>query len=197
LKDFHFSLNLGLIGTDDSRIDIILDYLKEKTKLSSSEDSISEFQFIYEKVPLKMKIYQFKHFEDLTDDIRQLKKLDAIIVVVNLYNDQAISKLTLNKYKEFCDNFMFNGIAALVGIDPYLIEQKNPPASRNINEFVLIQKTKELKFHYCFKIQNSQKDIADIFNKILNYVNLKLEFINPEMFERVKTNGKDFVGKCL
>jgi hypothetical protein len=148
LKDFHFSLNLGLIGTDDSRIDIILDYLKEKTKLSSSEDSISEFQFIYEKVPLKMKIYQFKHFEDLTDDIRQLKKLDAIIVVVNLYNDQAISKLTLNKYKEFCDNFMFNGIAALVGIDPYLIEQKNPPASRNINEFVLIQKTKELKFHY-------------------------------------------------
>ncbi|GAH17236.1 unnamed protein product, partial [marine sediment metagenome] len=31
----------------------------------------------------------------------------------------------------------------------------------------------------------------------LNYVNLKLEFINPEMFERVKTNGKNFVGKYL
>ena len=193
MKAFHFSLNLGLIGTDDSRIDIILEYLKENTKLTSSKDSISEFQFIYENVPLKIKIFQFKHFED----IKLLKKLDAIIVAVNLYNDQAISKLTLNKYKEFCNNFMFNGVAALVGIDPYLIEQKIPPASRNINEFVLIQKTKELKFHYCFKIQNSQKDITDIFNKVLNYVNLKLEFINPELFERVKTNGKNIVGKYL
>ncbi len=197
MKDFHFSLNLGLIGTEDSRIDIILDYLNENTKLTSSKDSISEFQFIYENVPLKIKIFQFKHFEDLIDDIKHLKKLDAIIVAVNLYNDQTISKLTLNIYKEFCDISMFNGVAALVGIDPYLIEQKNPPASRNINEFVLIQKTKELKFHYCFKIQNSQKDITDIFNKVLNYVNLKLEFINPELFERVKTNGKNIVGKYL
>jgi len=195
LKDIHFSLNLGLIGTDDSRIDIILDYLKENTKLISSKDSISEFQFIYENVPLKIKIFRYELFKDLTKNINLIKKLDAIIVAINLYNDQAISKLSLDKYKEFCDLFMFNGIAALVGIDPYLVDKKTPPASRNINEFVLIQKTKELKFHYCFKIQNSQKDIADIFNKFLNYVNLKLEFINPEMFERAKKNRKDIVGK--
>ena len=103
MKDFHFSLNLGLIGTDDSRIDIILDYLKEKTKLTSSKDSISEFQFIYENVPLKMKIFQFKNFEDLTDNINHLKKIDAIIVAVNLYNDQAISKLKLSSFKKYCD----------------------------------------------------------------------------------------------
>ena len=144
-----------------------------------------------------MKIFRFKHFEDLTDNGKNLNILDAIIVVVNLYNDQAISKLTLKSYKELCENFMFNGITVLAGIDPYLIEKKDPPTSRNINEFALIQKTKELKFHYCFKIQNSQKDITDIFKKVLNYVYLKLEFINPEMFERVKTNGKDFVGKSL
>ena len=197
MKDVHFSLNLGLIGTDNSRIEIILEYLKEKTKLTSSKDSISEFQFIYENVPLKLRIFQFKHFEDLNSDINHLKKLDVIIITVNIYNDQAISKLNLNTYKEFCEKFMFNGIAVLVGIDPFLIEQKNPPASRKINEIVLIQKTKELNFHYCFKIQNSQRDIADIFNKILNYMNLKLEFINPEMFERVKTNSKNFVGKNL
>jgi len=197
LKDVHFTLNLGLIGTDDSRIDIILDYLKEKTKLTSSKDSISVFQFIYENVPLKMKIFQFQHFEDITNEINNLKNLDAIIVAVNLYNDQAISKLTLDKYQEFCDNFMFTGSTVLVGIDPYLIEQKNPPTSRKINEFALIQKTKELKFHYCFKIQNPQKDIADILNKVLNYVILKLEFTNPEVFERVKINSKDFVGKRL
>ena len=197
MKDFHFSLNLGLIGTDDSRIDIILDYLKEKTKLTSSKDSIKEFQFIYENVPLKMKIFQFKNFEDLNDNINLLKKIDAIIVAVNLYNDQAIFKLSLETYKEFCDKFMFNGIAVLVGIDPYLIEQTNPPTYRKINEFALIQKTKELKFHYCFKIQNSRRDIADIFKKVLNHVNLKLEFINPEMFERVKISSKDSVGKYL
>ena len=192
MKDIHFSLNLGLIGTDDSRIDIILDYLKEKTKLINSKDSISEFQLNYENVPLKIKIFHRKHFEDLTDDIKTLKNLDAIFIAVNLYNEQAISKLTLAIYKEFCDKFMFNGIAALIGINPYLIEQNTPPPIRIINEFALIQKAKELKLHYCFKIQNSQKDISDIFNKVLNYVILKLEFINPEMFEQAKTNSKDF-----
>ena len=186
MKGFHFSLNLGLIGTDDSRIDIILDYLKEKTELTKSKDSKSEFQFIYENVPLKMKIFQFTHFEDLSDDIKNLKKLDAIIVAVNLYNDQVMSNLNFNSYKNFCDKFNFNGIAVLVGTDPYLIEQTNPPVSRSINEFVLIQKTKEIKFHYCSKIQNPQKDIADIFKKVLNYVILRLEFTNPEMFDRAE-----------
>ncbi|MBY9020687.1 MAG: hypothetical protein KGD67_06500 [Candidatus Lokiarchaeota archaeon] len=197
MKDFHFSLNLGLIGTDDSRIDIILDYLKEKTKLISSKDSRSEFQIIYENIPLKLNIFQYEYLEDLTKDIKDLKKIDAIIFAINLYNDQAISNLSLIKYEEFCENFMFNGIAALVGIDPYLVDQKDPPVSRTINEFVLVQKTKELKFHYCFKIQNPLKDISDIFKKILNFVNLKLEFINPELFERVKANNKDFVGNHL
>jgi len=197
LKDFHFSLNLGLIGTDDSRIDIILDYLKEKGNLTSSKDPISEFQFIYENVPLKLKIFQFKHFEYLSEDFKQLKKLDAIIVAVNLYNDRAISNLTLKIYNEFCIKFLFDGISVLVGIDSYLIEERKPPTSRYINEFDLIQKAKELKFHYCFKILNSQKDITDIVNKVLNYVNTKLEFINPEKFERVKTDSKDVVGKHL
>ena len=197
MKDFHFSLNLGLIGTDDSRIDIILDYLKEKGKHSSSKDSENEFQFIYENVPLKVKIFQFKHFEYLSEDFKQLKKLDAIIVAVNLYNDRAISNLTLDKYKEFCIKFLFDGISVLAGIDSYLIERRKPPTSRYINEFVLIQKAKELKFHYCFKILNSQKDITDIFNKVLNYVNTKLEFINPEKFERVKIDSKDVEGKHL
>ncbi len=197
LKDFHFSLNLGLIGTDDSRIDIFLEYLKENTKLDSSKSSLNEFQFIYESVPLKIKIFQFKHLEDLTNDNLTRKKLDALIVAINLYNDQAISKLNLDKYNELCEKFNFNGVAVLVGTDSYLINQIKPPASRSINEFDLIQKTKELNFHYCFKIQNSKKDIADIFNKILNYVILKLEFINPEKFERVRTNNKAIVGKYL
>ena len=87
MKDFYFSLNLGLIGTDDSRIDIILDYLKERGKLIRSKDLINEFKFIYENVPLKVKIFQFKHFEYLTEDTKPLKKLDAIIVAVNLYNE--------------------------------------------------------------------------------------------------------------
>jgi len=197
LKDFHFSLNLGLIGTDDSRIDIFLEYLKENTKLDRSKKSLNEFQFIYESVPLKIKNFQFKHLEDLTNDNKIRKKLDAIIVAINLYNDQAISNLNLNSYIELCEKFNFNGVAVLVGTDPYLIDQIKPPASRSINEFVLIQKAKELNFHYCFKIQNSKKDIADIFNRVLNYVILKLEFINPEMFERVRTNNKGIVGKYL
>ncbi|GAH34079.1 unnamed protein product, partial [marine sediment metagenome] len=46
-------------------------------------------------------------------------------------------------------------------------------------------------FQYCFKIQDKKKDITDLFNKILNYIILKLKFLNPELFKRVKSNREN------
>jgi len=85
---------------------------------------------------------------------------------------------------------MFDGISVLAGIDPFLILNKKPPNERRVNEFSLIHKTRELEFLYCFKIQSLQRDVKDVFDKILNDIHFKLENLNPELFERAKAYGR-------
>jgi len=90
----------------------------------------------------------------------------------------------------------------LVGIDTFLIFQKEPPNEKNITEFSLIQKTKELDFLYCFKVQNIKKDITHLFDEVLNYINLKLKFLNPELFKRAnsnrdKSNEREFENRSM
>ncbi|MBY9013572.1 MAG: hypothetical protein KGD70_14455, partial [Candidatus Lokiarchaeota archaeon] len=111
-----------------------------------------------------------------------------IIIVVNLYNGNSISNYTIQSYSDFRNYYIFNGISVLVGVDTFLIFQKEPPNKKDITEFNLIQKTKELEFLYCFKVQDEKKDIPELFDNLLNYINQKLKFLNPELFKRAKSN---------
>jgi len=180
---------MGLIGTKDSNLEIFIDHLKETAFKYTSENLIYEFFIHHEGIPIKLRIAIEKGFEDLIHRNERFKHFDILIVAVNLYNTDSISNYTIQNYSEFRNYFIFNGIAVFAGVDPFLLLQENPPYERSITEFNLIQKTKELEFHYCFKIQDKKKDITDLFNKILNYINLKLKFLNPELFKRVKTNS--------
>lgn len=195
MKDITFSINLGLLGTEDSRLDIFIDYLKEKSSKFTSENLVYEFFLQFEGIPLKLRIAIANKFEDLIHRIDDFKHFDAIITAVNIYNDNSISNYTLQNYTDFRNYFIFNGISVLVGVDPFLAFHKDTPNKRNITEFSLIQKTKELEFLYCFKIQDVKKDISDFFSKILNYINLKLKFLNPELFKRAKSNSAESSGR--
>ena len=189
MKDIIFSINLGLIGTEDSKLEIFIDYLKEIALKYTSENLVYEFYLQSESIPIKLRIAIGSKFEDLIHRNEYFKHFDAIIIAVNLYNDNSISNYTVQSYSDFRNYFIFNGISVLVGVDPFLIIQKEPPNQRSITEFNLIQKTKELEFLYCFKIQDKKKDITDLFNKVLKYINLKLKFLNPELFKRAKSNS--------
>ena len=191
MKDIIYSINLGLIGTKDSNLEIFIDHLKETAFKYTSENLIYEFFIHHEGIPIKLRIAIEKGFEDLIHRNEHFKHFDIIIVAVNLYNNDSIANYTIQNYSEFRNYFIFNGISVFVGVDPFLLLQEKPPNKRDITEFNLIQKTKELEFQYCFKIQNKKKDITDLFNKILNYINLKLKFLNPELFKRVKPNREN------
>jgi len=191
LKDIIYSINLGLIGTKDSNLEIFIDHLKETAFKYTSENLIYEFFIHHEGIPIKLRIAIEKGFEDLIHRNEHFKHFDIIIVAVNLYNNDSIANYTIQNYSEFRNYFIFNGISVFVGVDPFLLLQEKPPNKRDITEFNLIQKTKELEFQYCFKIQDKKKDITDLFNKILNYINLKLKFLNPELFKRVKPNREN------
>jgi len=180
-----------LIGTKDSNIEIFIDHLKETTFKYTSENLIYEFFLHHEGIPLKLRIAIGNGFEDLIHRNERFKHFDILIVAVNLYNNDSISNYTVQNYSEFRNYFIFNGISVFAGVDPFLLLQEKPPNKRDITEFNLIQKTKELEFQYCFKIQDKKKDITDLFNKILNYIILKLKFLNPELFKRVKSNREN------
>jgi len=197
LKDIIYSINLGLIGTEYSRLEIFIDYLKEIALKFTSENLIYEFYLQYEGILIKLRVVIADRFEELIHRSENFKHFDVIIIAVNIYESNSISNYTIQNYSDFRNYFFFNGISVLVGVDTFLIFQKEPPNERNITEINLIQKTKELEFLYCFKIQDIKKDISDIFSKVLNYINLKLQFINPELFKRAKLNNQESNGQSI
>jgi len=190
LKEFSYSINLGLVGTEDSKKRIFLDYLKEIALKFASEALIWKFFILFNNIPIKLKAILAESFEDLISKKIPIKRFDAIIIAANIYNDKSINNINIENYTKFSQNFMFNGISVLAGIDPFLILKKKTPNEKRTNEFSLIQKTRELELLYCFKIQNLQRDVKDVFDKILNDIHFKLEFLNPELFERAKAYGR-------
>ena len=189
LKEFSYSINLGLVGKEDSKKMIFLDYLKQIALKFASDDLIWEFFFLFDGIPIKLKAILADSFEILINKNVPFKRFDALIIAVNIYNDKSIDNINEN-YTIFSQRFMFDGISVLAGIDPFLILKKKTLNARRINEFSLIQKTRELELFYCFKIQNLQRDVKDVFDKILNDIHFKLEFLNPELFERAKAYGR-------
>ena len=163
LKDIIYSINLGLIGTEYSRLEIFIDYLKEIALNYTSENLIYEFYLQYEGILINLRVVMADKFEDLIQRSENFKHFDVIIIAVNIYDKDSISNYTIQNYTVFRNYFFFNGISVLVGVDTFLIFQKEPPNKRNITEINLIQKTKELEFLYCFKIQDLNKDTSEIF----------------------------------
>ncbi len=175
---------------EDSKKRIFLDYLKQIALKFTSEDLIWKFFFLFNDIPIKLKVILAESFEDLISKKIPIKRFDAIIIAANIYNDKSINNINIENYTKFSQHFKFDGISVLAGIDPFLILKKKTPNERRINEFSLIQKTRELELLYCFKIQNLQRDVKDVFDKILNDIHFKLEFLNPELFERAKAYGR-------
>jgi len=190
LKEFSYTINLGLVGTEDSKKRIFLDYLKQIALKFVSEDLIWKFFFLFNGIPINLKAILAESFEDLISKKIPFKRFDSIIIAANIYNNKSINNIDIEKYTKFSHHFMFDGISVLVGIDPFLILKKKTPNESRINEFSLIQKTRELELLYCFKIQNLQRDVKEVFDKILNDIHFKLEFLNPELFERAKAYGR-------
>ena len=187
-----FSINLGLIGTEDSRLDIFTNYLKELAIKHTSENLVYKYFLRYEGISMKLCVAIANDFDDLIPRNKEFKHFDAIILVVNFYNKDSISKYNFQHFLNFRNFFIFNGFSALVGVDTFLIQDREVPENKEITEFNLIQKTKELEFLYSFKIQDKRKDVIDLFNKLLSYINLRLRFLNPELFKRVKLSEQEF-----
>jgi len=191
LKKIKFSLNLGIIGANDSGIDFLIDYLKRSALRNDCNEKLNEFLIIYHDFPVKIMVFNGKDFNQLNERYENIRRIDAIILIIDIYNLNSFNGDLFKGFEEFNTLYMFKGVSILAGIDKFFIENGVLSDKLRINRINLIQKTKDLGFLYCFEIQNINNDILEIFNKIINNFMIKLRNINPELLERAKTYGKE------
>ncbi|MFX1269312.1 MAG: hypothetical protein ACFFAK_15230 [Promethearchaeota archaeon] len=191
MKKIKFSLNLGIIGAGNSGIDFLIGYLKRNALRNDNNEKLNEFLIIYHDIPVKIKVFNGKDFVQLNERYEDIRRIDAIIVIIDIYNLNSFNGDLFKGFEEFNKVYMFKGVSILVGIDKFFIENGFLSDKLRISRINLIQKAKDLGFLYCFEIQNKNNDILEIFNKFIDNFMIKLRNINPELLERAKTYGKE------
>ena len=191
MKKIKFSLNLGIIGADGSGIDFLIDYLKQSTLKNDKSEKLNEFLIMYNDIPVKIKVFNGKDFNQLNERYENIRRIDAIIIMIDIYDLNSFNEDLFKGFEEFNTLYMFKGVSILAGIDKFFIENGVVSDKLRISRINLIQKTKDLDFLYCFEIQNKNNDILEIFDKIIDNFMIKVRNINPELLERAKTYGKE------
>ncbi|MGB5912449.1 MAG: hypothetical protein WBH31_14760, partial [Promethearchaeia archaeon] len=113
MKKIKFSLNLGIIGADDSGIDYLIDYLKRSTLRNDNKEKLNEFLIIYHDIPVKIKVFNGKDFNQLNERYENIRRIDAIIIVIDIYNLNSFNGDLFKGFEEFNTLYMFKGVSIL------------------------------------------------------------------------------------
>ncbi|MFX1495601.1 MAG: hypothetical protein ACFFBZ_15055 [Promethearchaeota archaeon] len=191
MKKIKFSLNLGIIGADDSGKDFLIDYLNRIALKNDNNEKLNDFLIMYQDIPVKIKVFHGKDFNQFNERYENIRRLDTIIVIIDIYDLNSFNGDLFKGFEEFNTLYIFKGVSILAGIDKFFIENGVMSDKLRISRINLIQKTKDLGFLYYFEIQNKNNDILEIFNKFIDIFMIKVRNINPELIERAKTYGKE------
>jgi hypothetical protein len=200
LKKISFSLHIGFVGLQDSGKEILLDFFKEKSIETSytdisDDEGVYEFFLVFKQIPIKLKVFLAEDIKYLITNRERIKRLDTMILALNLYNLSSKNKYFKEDIDEFIEKYGFNGMSALIGLDVELISEKSPSKDFRISRYNLVQKAKELDVLYCFEILNKKNDLLDLYNKILGDFTFKFQFTNPEILEKAREYGKTLINK--
>ena len=120
----------------------------------------------------------------------EIKKLDMIILAMNIYEIDSIKEINKELYENFEKDYNFQGSSVLAGID---VESKISSDSQivRISQSDIINKAKELNILYTFEITNKSTDLSELFNKILDDFIYKIRIKTPELFDQSRNYGKE------
>ncbi|MFW9990284.1 MAG: hypothetical protein ACFFC3_16710 [Candidatus Odinarchaeota archaeon] len=193
MKKISYSLRIGIIGNKEYLNEIFFDNLKSSAIKFNLSDDNYEVLIVFKQIPIKIKIYTYEKIDNLIYDFDNVKKIDAIILTLDLYEPDSLKIINKLSVDEFNQSFAFQGLSILVGLN---IEQiLNKPTSKKfkISRFQLEKITKDLNFIYCFEIFNKNRDVNEIYNTIFNDFILRFQYSNPDLFETAKEYGKSLL----
>jgi len=192
LKKISYSLHLGLIGSETSGKEIFIEFLKEKgyEYNDSNNNGFHEALLIFDKIPIKMKIFSLEDLNALILNYEKIQKLDMIILAMSIYEIDSIKEINKELFENFEKDYSFQCSSVLAGID---VESKISSNSQNvrISQSDIINKAKELNVLYTFEITNKSTDLSELFNKILDDFIYKIRIKTPELFDQARNYGKE------
>ncbi|MFW9771327.1 MAG: hypothetical protein ACFFEO_04055 [Candidatus Thorarchaeota archaeon] len=193
MKELRYSLRIGFIGEKGLIKEIFLENLnKSFVEFDFSRENYV-FEIVFKQIPLKIKTFLAENLENLLYKVNKIKKLDILIITVNLHEAESLNNINRKIMEEFNSQFNFNGLTVLVGMDLEQIFNKSPSGKYKISRFHLEKITKELNLIYCYEIFNKDKDIDEIYDKLLNDFLIRFQYSNRELFEKVKDYGKKLI----
>jgi len=194
LKKISYSLRIGLIGSNNSGKELLLNYLEDNAIEKNHSDDKFEVLLIHKEIPFKIKVFPAENFiEVISEQSINFGKLDVLIIILNLNDLNSIKEYEKEAFEEFRQFFLFQGLSILAGMDVKQILKGSPSNNLRISRFNLIKKAKELNILYCFEIHNKERDISEIYNKLLNDFIFKFQYSTPELFEQAKIYGRKLI----
>ena len=149
---------------------------------------------IHRGIPFKLKLFLAENLtEVILSQSKKFGKLDVLIIILNLNDLSSIKEYRKENLEEFRQFFLFQGLSILAGIDVELLLKGSPSNNLRISRFNLIKKARELNLIYCFEIHNKERDISEIYNKLLNDFIYKFQYSTPELFEQAKIYGRELL----
>ncbi|MFW9821153.1 MAG: hypothetical protein ACFFE5_16230 [Candidatus Thorarchaeota archaeon] len=150
----------------------------------------SGFLIVFRQIPIKIKLFLAESLESLISNYGKIKKLDIIILTLNLYDKSSLNSFNKNLVEEFYDTYVFQGLSVLVGMDIEQLFNRSPSKKYRISRFKLEKISLDMNLIYCFEIFNKERDPNEIYNTLFNDFILRFQYSNPELFETAKEYGK-------
>ena len=194
MKKIRYSLRIGLIGSRNSGKELLLNYLDDIAIEKNHSDEKFEVLLVHKGIPFKINVFLAENLiEVISEQSINFGKLDVLIIILNLNDLNSIKEFEKEIFEEFRQFFLFQGLSILAGMDVEQILKGSPSNNVRISRFNLIKKAKELNILYCFEIHNKERDISEIYNKLLNDFIFKFQYSTPELFEQAKIYGRELI----
>ena len=203
MKKITYTINFAFIGSNTSsnelEKEIFIEYLKKMAiennvrEKNNINESPLEFLIIFREIPIKIRLFLYKSFENIKFNNEKITNIDVIVFIFNILDFNSLQSFNLESFEEFKKNISFTSrISVLAGID---LEKNNYAESDRISRNQMIEKSKELDVLYTYEIRKNEEDISQFFEKILDDFVLKFYYSSPELFDLAKLYGKELLEK--
>jgi len=203
LKKITYSINFAFIGSNTSsnelEKEIFIEYLKKIAiennvkEINNIHESPLEFLIIFREIPIKIRVFLYKSFENFKFNNEKITNIDVIVFIFNIFDSNSMNSFNNESFEELKKNLTIkNRISVLAGID---LEKNNYAERDRISRNQMIEKSKELDVLYTYEIKNDNEDISQFFEKILDDFILKFYYSSPELFDLAKLYGKELLEK--
>ena len=196
LKKIVYSLSFGIIGLKDYTKKLIKNLIKIDTEGFDSDKSLRtkndffKFSLMFKDVLFKIEILLFNKIKNLLNSNNNNNnnlphKLDTILLMINVNKLKNIKKYKRKHIQKINQLLPKKGTYVLIGVN-----QENTKISDEIVE-KLIERSKKLNILYCFLLEDEEKDMKNIFRKLLEDYVFNFKYSKPELFELAKNYSKE------